>query len=85
MPRRSYDWNGVAEMARGAGGVWRLHPDLVAVDSRLFRHVRVGVPALRPDEGGRFEYARSNIGVDIMGKPVFDLFIRYVSNEEKGE
>jgi hypothetical protein len=78
MARRRYAWKDIALMARKADGVWRLHPDLVAVNIHLLHHARRRVRALRKDKGGHFEFARRNNTVDRYGMPVFDLFIRYV-------
>lgn len=64
-------------MARAADGAWRLHRDLVAVTPDLHRHAQRRVKALRPTETGRYEFARANVGVDDLGLPIFDLFVRW--------
>ncbi len=76
--RRSYDWLGIAANARAHPGVWRLHSHLVAVTPHLHRHAVRRVPVLRPTASGHFEFRRANIGPDPLGRPVFDLRIRWV-------
>lgn len=65
-------------MARRAGGAWRLHPSLAHADDHLLQHARRRVRALRPSATHRFEFARGNVGVDALGKPMFSLFVRQV-------
>jgi len=70
-------------MARRADGAYRLHPSLAAVDHHLLHHARRRVRALRPTAEGRFEFARGNVGTDELGTTRFDLWVRYVKNEER--
>lgn len=77
MTRRSYDWEGIATMARDSSPVWRLHSDLVGVTLDTLHHMRRRVPALRPDDQGRFEYARGAEAKDDLGRTIFDCFVRY--------
>lgn len=65
-------------MARESDGVWRLHPDLVAVNLDLLHHARRRVRALQPSQAGTFEFARGNEGVNDLGVKVFDLYVRHV-------
>ena len=81
MTRRRYDWEGIARMARSSPGVWRQHRDLIAVGEHLYRHIRRRVPALEPTEHGRFRYRRANTTIDQLGRPLFDLKIMYVNEE----
>lgn len=70
-------------MARQAGGAWRLHRDLVAVTPDLQRHAQRRVRPLRPTTEGRFEFARTNEGVDDLGYAIFDLLVRYVATAKE--
>lgn len=65
-------------MARQASPVWRLHRNMTAVDGHLLKHARRRVRALRPTKDGRFEFARGNVGMDDLGREVFDLYVRYL-------
>lgn len=76
--RRRYRWAEIASMARSAGGVWRLHPDLAAVTPNLLRHAQRRVPSFFPRGGHVYEFARGNEAVNDRGETVFDLYIRYV-------
>lgn len=84
MGRRRTAWADVAQRGRSQPGVWFLHPTLVTANEALLRHARRRVPPLRPTDSGRFEFTRTNHGQDRLGRPVFDLYIRYVPtrNEE---
>lgn len=77
MSRRRIPWAEVAEMARRAGGVWRLHSSLVGADLELLRHARRRVPELRSTDAGEFEFARGNRTEDDLGRPIFDLYVRF--------
>ena len=83
--RRRYRWAEIASMARSAGGVWRLHPDLAAVTPHLLRHAQRRVPSLYPRGGHVYEFARGNEAVNDRGETVFDLYVRvrYYTPEEK--
>lgn len=77
--RRRYDWPGVAEMARGAGGRWRLHPSLVAVTRDTLTHAQRRVPEMDATAEGCFEFAIGARTTDDLGRSVFDLYVRWVS------
>lgn len=79
--RRRYRWDEIAAYARSKPGVWRQHPDLIAVGEHLYRHIRRRVPALEPTEHGRFRYRRMHTTVDHLGRPLFDLKIQYQPEE----
>lgn len=68
-------------MARSTPGVWRQHRSLVSVNEHLYRHVRRRVRALRPDADGHFQFRHGHRGIDMLGRDVFDLKIRYVTKE----
>jgi hypothetical protein len=78
VTRRSYDWEGIAAMARQSSPTWRLHTDLAAITLETLHHMRRRVPALAADEAGHFEYARGVEAKDDLGVTIFDCFIRYV-------
>lgn len=77
MSRRRIPWDQVAEMARRAGGRWRLHRSLAAADFHLLRHAQRRVPALKPTPEGWFEFALGNQAVDELGVKRFDLYVRF--------
>lgn len=81
MTRRRYPWVEIAELARSTPGVWRQHRSLVSVNEHLYRHVRRRVPALRPDDGGHFQFRHGHRGIDMLGRDVFDLKIQYRPKE----
>lgn len=64
-------------MARKAGGAWRLHPDLACVTADLQKHAARRVQLLQPTPDGRYEFSRANQSSDPLGRPVFDLFVRF--------
>lgn len=73
----------MAQTARQAPGVWRLHSTLVGVDYSFLAHAQSRVALLRPTSEGRFEFRKANKGVDELGKPVFDAFIRFIPTERE--
>lgn len=75
--RPNVPWDQVAEMARRAKGVWRLHSALVGADMHLLRHARRRVPELAATDEGEFEFARGNRAQDDLGRSIFDLYVRY--------
>lgn len=78
MSRRRIPWYQVAEKARRANGAWVLHHALSGADDHLLQHARRRVPALKATDTHVFEFARTSPGQDELGKPIFDLFVRYV-------
>lgn len=76
--RRRIPWAEVAEMAQRADGAWRLHRSLAAADDHLLQHARRRVPALKATDTHVYEFARNSPTNDELGKPIFDLYVRYV-------
>lgn len=76
--RRRIPWYQVREKARRANGAWVLHPTLAAADAHLLQHARRRVPALKATDTHVFEFARNSPTEDELGRPIFDLYVRYV-------
>ena len=80
MRGKSKRWGQVAEMARRANGAWRLHPDLASVRPSLAEHARLRVRQLQPTPEGSFEFLRRNRSLDDLDRPIFDLYVRFVTS-----
>lgn len=83
MARRSYRWAQIAQAARQAPGVWRRHPDLIAVTPSLEAHARRRVSQLWGDDDGTFEFTREHASPGELGVRTFDLLVRW--NPTQGE
>lgn len=83
--RRRYRWEEIAQRARSTPGVWRLHPDLIAVTDHLELHAKRRVDAFDPTPDGRYRFRRGRRGYNEMGAVVFDLRIRYEPKESPDE
>ena len=69
-------------MARQANGVWRLHRSLIGVDGSTRNYAKYRVKLMQPDEHGHFEFYAANRRRNSLGKPVFDMLVRYVQDDE---
>lgn len=83
--RRRYRWADIAATARSKPGVWRQHPDLIAVTEHTYRHIRRRVAELDPDDGGTFRFRRGHAGIDRLGRTIFDLKVAYIPKENHVE
>lgn len=67
-------------MARSTAGVWRQHPDLIAITENLERHMRRRVHWLQPDTEGTFRFQRGHSGLNDLGERVYDMRVKYERN-----
>lgn len=78
-------WDQIAAVARSTPNIWRQHPDLIAVNEDVYRHVRRRVRALQPTADGKFRYKFGHKGVDQLGREIYDLKIMWVPVESTKE
>lgn len=75
--RRRYRWAEIAAQARSTPGVWRQHPDLIAVTEHTLRHAQRRVRALRDQPDGTFTFRRGHQGTTQLGVVILDVETRF--------